>query len=104
MDLSRDVQTMIRLSTPFSGGLPTSVRLPSGVVVEAAVGVASLDETILHDNIVAGVTRTLCFDTSQVDGLRTQQNVFWNGKFWGVLQTSLGGYGSTTTAFLGTAF
>ena len=95
---------MITLSAGLSGGLPTAVILPSGVVVQAVVGLASVDESLIHENIVAGLTRKLTMSTSQIGNLKTQANVIWNGQTWGVTQTSLEGNGVATVAFLGTAF
>ena len=104
MNLDRDMQSMIRLAAPLSGGLPTSVTLPNGAVVEAVVSIASVDETLIHESIVAGLTKKLTMSTALTGNLKTQLNVIWNGQTWGITQTSLEGNGAATVAYLGAAF
>jgi hypothetical protein len=104
MDLATDIQSMIALSQPFAGGLPTAVNLPSGRMVQAAVGVASVDDAMIREDVVSGQTRKLTMVTSQIQGLKTQQNVTWNGRLWGVIATSLEANGAATAAFVGDAF
>ena len=101
MDLNRDVQQMIRLSEPLAGGVPTWVMLPSGATVQAMVGIATEDDTLLHDSIICGQTRKLTFATMDVPSLKTQQNVTWNGSSWGILTTDFEANGAATVCFLG---
>ena len=104
MNLSDDIKTIIGLMAPFAGNLPTAVTLPSGAVVQAGVGVANQDDSIMHEAIITGSTRKLTFVTAQIGNLKTQQNVFWNGQLWGVLTSTLEANGAATVCFVGTAF
>lgn len=104
MSLADDIRSMVALSSFASGGLPTAVALPSGAIVQAMSGVASIDDSVIHEMVVCGQTRKLTFATADVIGLKTQQNVTWNGKPWGVVQTTLEANGAATVCFLGTAF
>lgn len=104
MNLDIDIQSMIRLAAPLAGSFPTDVTLPNGAVVKAVVSVASVDESLVHENIVAGLTKKLSMSTAQTGNLKTQVNVIWDGQTWGITQTSLEGNGAVTVAFLGDAF
>ena len=104
MDLSTDISTMISLSASFSGGLPTSVTLPNGITVQASVGTASVDQSLINENIIAGLTRTLTIANSTGVSVKAQSNLTWNGQLWGVTQTSLAGNGAATICYLGSAF
>ncbi len=94
MDLLPDLrEAMAEWSEP--------VTLPSGTVVQAVPGVASLQDALNGDAIVQGRTRTLRFITSDIEGLRPGLNVTWQGKSWRVLSDQLAAMGLLTRVFLG---
>lgn len=94
MDLIPDLrEAMAEWSEP--------VTLPSGAVVQAVPGVASLQDALNGDSITEGRTRTLRFITVDIPDLVDGSTVIWRGKAWGILSNQLAAMGNLTRVFLG---
>jgi|GEM_PF-5269848 hypothetical protein len=78
------------------------VTLASGLVVKGIPGVASVEDTVVCENVTAGRTRTLRFASADVPDLQpTRDTLTWNGQPWLVVHVQLAGAGNVTRAFLG---
>ena len=77
------------------------VTLASGTGVTGVPGVASVEDTVVGENVTAGRTRTLRFASADVPDLQpTRDTLTWNSQLWRVVHIQLSGGGSVTRAFL----
>ena len=77
------------------------VTLPGGGMVYAHTSVATLEDAVDGDSVVAGRTRVLRFAAADVPALAHGQTLTWSARPWRVVKLQLGGMGTFIRAFLG---
>lgn len=94
MDLSADLRDAL-------GEFAEPVTLPDGTVVQGAPSVASAQDTLMGETIIAGRTRVLRLVEADAPGLEAGQKITWNSRQWLVLQVQLAAMGQLLRVFLG---
>lgn len=94
MDLSADLRDAL-------GEFAEPVTLPNGTVVQGAPSVASSQDTIMGETIIAGRTRVLRLVAADAPALASGQTLTWNSRQWLVLQVQLAAMGQLLRVFLG---
>jgi hypothetical protein len=89
------------LSTDF--GQPNTCTLPGGAVVPCLPSVASNEDTLGGESIIAGQTRVLRIAVADAPTLQTgQTGLMWNAKTWRAIKVELAAGGNLLRVFLGT--
>lgn len=96
MDFTADIRSIL-------GTHGDAVTLASGAVIRAFPGVASADDSMVGDAIVAGKTRTLRGATSDLSTVVPGQALTWSAKSYRVVAIQLFAMGQCTRLFLGSA-
>jgi hypothetical protein len=94
MDPSADFRVMVA-----DWGQP--VIMPGGATVSAIPGIATAQDSLGGDSIVAGRTRTLKFVSADVPDLVEGVLVIWSGRTWQVNSIALMADGWQSLAFIG---
>jgi len=96
MDLSQDLRdALAEFAEP--------VTLTGGAVVMAAPSVASSQDALGGETIVAGRTRVLRFVTADIPDLVPGNSLTWAGKTWRVINIQLAAMGQLSRVFLGSS-
>jgi len=94
MDLSQDLRdALAEFAEP--------VTLAGGAVVLGAPSVASSQDALEGETVVAGRTRVLRFVSVDVPNLAPGSTLTWAGKTWRVTQVQLAALGQISRVFLG---
>lgn len=94
MDLSADLRdALAEFAEP--------VTLTGGAVVMAAPSVASAQDALGGETVVAGRTRVLRFVSADIPALVPGSTLTWASKTWRVTQIQLAAMGQLTRVFLG---
>ena len=94
MDLAEDLRLMLT-------DLGEPVTLPNGNAISGVPGLASSEDQLVGDTIVANKTRTLRVATADIPGVVSGVLVAWNAKSYRVVHLSTLGLGAYTKLFLG---
>lgn len=94
MDLSADLRDAL-------GEFAEPVTLADGTVIQGAPSVASSQDTIMGETIIAGRTRVLRLVAADAPDLASGQTLTWNSRQWLVLQVQLAAMGQLLRVFLG---
>lgn len=94
-DVAADIRLM--LAGPF--GEP--VTLSTGAIVRANPTVASVDDALGGDGIIAGQTLVLSVATADIPGVKARSTLTFRGKAYGVNHVALRAEGALSRLFLG---
>lgn len=94
-----DVAGDLRLMLAGSFGEP--VTLASGAIVRANASVASVDDSLGGDGIIAGKTLVLSLATVDVPGIKARALLTFRGTSYAVNHLQLRAQGNLTRLFLG---
>lgn len=95
MDVAADLRAML------AGPVGSPVIFAGGVTVRANASVASIDDSLGGEGIIAGRTRILTFASADVPTLKAGDLLTWNNTQWKVTRIVLASQGWVTRAFLG---
>ena len=83
------------------GEVGDPVTLWDGRVVNGSHSVATAEDALAGDMVLAGRTKVLRFATADVAGLEETKTLTWGGKVYKVTLVQLAARGALTRAFLG---